>query len=91
MPRNVKISVGSTVLSSEMPPIWCFDKLLTLRKIFNSITLVYEQKTGNKDILHMSMASSMPEYLTVQNSGSMKSLTEYWVGYERLVYGAKDW
>jgi hypothetical protein len=30
------------------------------------------------------MASSMPEYLTMQNSGSMKSLTEFWVGYERL-------
>jgi hypothetical protein len=26
------------------PPIWCFDKLLTLRKIFNSITLVYGAK-----------------------------------------------
>ena len=35
-------------------------------------------------MLIMSMASSMLEYLTVQNSGSMKSLTEFWVGYERL-------
>jgi hypothetical protein len=32
----------------------------------------------------MYMASSMLEYLTVQNSGSMNSLTEFWVGYERL-------
>jgi hypothetical protein len=41
-------------------------------------------------LLIMSMASSMPEYLTVQNSGSMKSLTEYWVGYERLWISRKS-
>jgi flagellar biosynthesis protein FlhB len=41
-------------------------------------------------LLIMSMASSMPEYLTVQKSGSMKSLTEYWVGYERLWISRKS-
>jgi hypothetical protein len=72
-------------------------------KISTALHWCTEQKTGNKDILRyldelpplpilliMSMASSMLEYLTMQNSGSMKSLTEFWVGYERLWISRKS-